>query len=52
MGIILFGLLELKSINKVLPYKPEINTTALNLFFATYFIFLVPYSIFQNIHKS
>ncbi|WP_374550715.1 asparagine synthase (glutamine-hydrolyzing) [Flavobacterium sp.] len=41
---------ELKSINKVLPNKPEINTTALNLFFQLTYI-PAPYSIFQNVHK-
>lgn len=41
---------ELKSIIKILPVKPPINKTALNLFLQLTYI-PAPYSIYENIHK-
>jgi asparagine synthase (glutamine-hydrolysing) len=41
---------ELKSIIKILPSKPSINKTALNLFLQLTYI-PSPYSIYENIHK-
>ena len=41
---------ELKSIIKILPAKPSINKTALNLFLQLTYI-PAPYSIYEDIHK-
>ena len=41
---------ELKSIIKILPAKPPINKTALNLFLQLTYI-PAPYTIYENIHK-
>lgn len=41
---------ELKSIVKILPAKPSINKTALNLFLQLTYI-PAPYSIYEDIHK-
>ncbi len=41
---------ELKSIIKILPAKPDVNKTALNLFLQLTYI-PAPYSIYEDIHK-